>query len=79
MLVYSHVDVRANQRRDLDAIAKLCRLANVTVLEELSGVFRLALHNLNTIGKNKSAVTARPLALERQHVVEEATAPAIAG
>lgn len=65
------VVVRVSLRRDFKAIRYLCRLANLAIPENASGVFSLSLQNLNAILKRDSAVAANADAFKRVCVVEK--------
>lgn len=73
------VDVRVSLRRDFDPICELCRLGNVPVPEDTSGVFGLALPDLKAVKERELAVAVNAVALERVHVVEEPVNALLAG
>lgn len=77
--VDSHLDVCASLCRDFDAISLLYSSANVSVLEEPSDVFSLALQSPNAIAGCDAAVAAKAVALERVCLVEETVAASLAG
>lgn len=68
--VVSHVHVSASLRQYLDVIREPDRSAKMTVPEDGSGVFTLALRNLNDITECKFAVAAKADALERVPIVK---------
>lgn len=75
----SVVDVFASFRWDFDGICELRNWAKFSESEDASGVFNLALENLNPIMARDTEVPAKDVASERVHVTEESPAALLTG
>lgn len=79
MPVNSQFDFRAIFVEILTPFGELCSSAHVSIPENTSKVFSLALQNLESIKEHSLAVVAKPVVRERVSVVEETVASFLAG
>lgn len=76
----SHVSSCASVGRDLETVRWLCGSGNVEVPEdaEMSSVWHLPLQNLEAVTHGDPIDSAKPVALECMHLVEETGAASLA-